>query len=95
VTARFSLSFDKSCERVIIFAISASWDGSGWTVIASVDDEDSARDDITQDLWASPEYKALTLDVFFPRLDEAFGALAASKQDPRVAAALASLKRGS
>jgi hypothetical protein len=91
VTAGFAIHRDKTGEKSVIFSILVAWDAARWSIQCTVEDEDVSRDQITEDLWESPEYSAATLDEMLKYLDQAIGLLIASAKEPRVAAMLASI----
>ena len=89
------MGFDIHCgatgERAIVFSILVAWDAAHWSVQSCVDDEDMARDDITDKLWESPEYTAETFDGLLASLDKAVATLMASVNEDRVARILATV----
>jgi hypothetical protein len=57
----FGLQVDSTGDHSIIFSIVFAWDSASWFVQACVEDEDTSRDSITDDLWLSREYFAATV----------------------------------
>jgi hypothetical protein len=91
VTVGFAIHRDGAGEKSVVFSILVAWDAAHWSIHCTVEDEDVSRDQITEDLWESPEYSAATLDEMLKCLDQATGMLISSAKEPRVAAMLASM----
>ena len=89
VIAGFAIHLDGAGEKSAIFSILVAWDAAHWSIQCSVEYEDGSRDQITEDLWESPEYRAATLDEMVKCLDQAIETLISSAKEPRVGAILA------
>src|SRR5262245_21036480 len=81
VTMGFAIHRDDTGEKAVIFSILVAWDPAHWSVQSFVEDEDGTRDEITHDLWESPEYTSATLGEMVKSLDEAAGLLISSAKD--------------
>jgi hypothetical protein len=93
VTMGFAIHRDDTGERAVVFSILVAWDAVHWSIQSFVEEEDGTRDEITNGLWESSEYKGATLDEFVASLEQSVDALMASTQDQRVAAMLATVAR--
>lgn len=93
LTHGFAIWCDDSGNRSIIFSMMVAWDSNHWSVHSIVEDEDTDRDEITDVLWESEEYKATTLEELVGLLQTAADALVSSAGDERVAAHLATIER--
>lgn len=93
VTMGFAIHRDDTGQRAVIFSILVAWDATHWSVQSFVEDEDGTRDEMTNGLWESPEYRGVTLDEFVASLEQSVDGLMASTRDQRVAAMLATVAR--
>lgn len=84
---------DSSGERSIIFSISIGCSSTNWSVRSFVDDEDGGRDQITRELWESPQFKATTLKELVLSLEKSLHALTLSLDQQPVQEYLASIDR--
>jgi len=89
----FAIWRDSSGERSIIFSISIGFSSTHWSVRSFVDDEDGERDQITRELWESPEFKATTLEELVESLEQSLHALTSSVDQQAVREYLAIIER--
>jgi hypothetical protein len=95
VTMGFAIHRDRAGERAVIFSVLVAWDAAHWSVQSFVEDEDITREEITDGLWESPEFRAGTLDELVSSLERCVDALMDSAEHSRVAAALPTVARRS